>query len=209
VAEQQQRFDDFRRVYNAERPHEALGQETPASRYRLSGRGYPARPEEPHYDAAQAVRRVRSNGEIRWGGELIFLSEALVGEPIGIAETADGDWIVSFFRLPLGLIDRRSKRLRPFAPARPGRGKGLVRNTTGNLSTMFPVQSVNEVSGCSEVGDSTGLRLSFPTSSQPSPPRQGPMGGAEGDVLTAVRGAGIRRSCRIPPSLRGRGSVRA
>jgi transposase InsO family protein len=139
LAAQQQRFDAFRKVYNDERPHEGLGQETPASRYRPSLRGYPQRLEEPHYDAAQAVRQVRSNGEIRWGGELIFLSDALVGEPVGIAETEDGDWIVSFFHVPLGRIDRRSKRLRPFAPARPGRGKGAGAEHNG--------KSVNDVPG--------------------------------------------------------------
>jgi transposase InsO family protein len=140
LAEQQQRFDAFRRVYNAERPHEALGQETPASRYQPSLRGYPERLAEPHYDAAQAVRRVRSNGEIRWGGELIFLSDALVGEPVGIAETEEGDWLVSFFHVPLGLFDRRSKRLRPFAPARPGRRKGRG-------DTEHNGKSVNDVPG--------------------------------------------------------------
>ena len=64
---------------------------------------------------------MRSNGEIRWGGELIFLSETLIGEPVGIAETEEGDWIVRFADLPLGLIDRRTRTLRPYAPARPGR----------------------------------------------------------------------------------------
>ena len=135
---QQQRFDRFRAIYNHERPHEALGQETPASRYRPSTRPYPERLEEPHYDAAHAVRRVRSNGEIRWGGDLIFLSEALVGEPVGIAETETGDWLVSFADLPVGFIDRRSKILRPFAPARPGRRKAQPEQTT---------KSVNDVSG--------------------------------------------------------------
>jgi transposase InsO family protein len=128
-AAQQQRFDRFRAIYNHERPHEALGQETPASRYRPSARPYPQRPEEPHYDPTHAVRRVRSNGEIRWGGDLIFLSETLVGEPVGIAESETGDWIVSFADLPIGRIDRRSKTLRPYAPARPGRRIGHPEQT--------------------------------------------------------------------------------
>jgi putative transposase len=120
-AAQQARFDRFRLEYNHLRPHEALGQETPASRYRKSPRCYPSRIEEPAYDAEHAVRRVRSNGEIKWGGTLIFVSEALVGEPVGIAETETGDWIVRFADHPLGLIGRQTHKLRPFAPARPGR----------------------------------------------------------------------------------------
>ncbi len=138
LAAQQRSFERFRTVYNHERPHEALGQETPASRYRPSPRPYPARLEEPHYDADHAVRRVRSNGEIKWGGELIFVSEALVGEPVGIAETDRGDWIVRFADHPLGLIDRRTRKLRPFAPARPGRRKGAAQ--------QIP-EPVNDVSG--------------------------------------------------------------
>jgi putative transposase len=126
LAAQQRRFDRFRVSYNDERPHEALGQETPASRYQPSRRRYPERLAEPHYDAAQAVRRVRSNGEIRWGGDLIFLSETLVGEPVGVAETETGDWVVCFADLPLGLIDRRSRRLRPLwaGPAGPAQRSG-------------------------------------------------------------------------------------
>ena len=121
LAAQQRRFQRFRRDFNDERPHEALGQETPRSRYQSSPRAYPRRIEEPVYGADQAVRRVRSNGEIKWHGELIFLSEALVGEPVGLAETDSGDWIVRFADNPIAIIQRRSKKLIAFAPARPGR----------------------------------------------------------------------------------------
>ena len=41
---QQRRFEQFRREYNQQRPHEALGMQTPASCYRASPRRYPARP---------------------------------------------------------------------------------------------------------------------------------------------------------------------
>ena len=120
---QQKRFDRFREHYNHERPHEALGQETPASHYTASPRRYPDRIEEPWYDCDHAVRRVRTTGEIKWGGEFVFVSEALVGEPVGIAETKDGDWIVRFADIDLGLIDRQAKKLRRFAAPRPGRRK--------------------------------------------------------------------------------------
>ena len=120
---QQVAFDRFRHTFNQVRPHEALGQETPPSRYTPSTRTYPDRIEEPTYDPEHAVRRVRTNGTIKWGGELVFLSEALIGEPVGIAETLTGDWIVRFADIQLGYIDRRTKKLRHFAPARPGRRK--------------------------------------------------------------------------------------
>jgi putative transposase len=49
--EQQRRFDRFRVHYNHERPHEALGQATPASCYTASARPYPDHIKEPWYNA--------------------------------------------------------------------------------------------------------------------------------------------------------------
>jgi len=127
--QQQARFDRFRRDYNHERPHEALGQEPPAAHYEPSPRPCPDCIPEPWYDADHAVRRVRTSGEIKWGGELIFVSEALIGEPVGIAETELGDWIVRFVDIDLGLIDRNTKRLRRFSAARPGRAEAQPEQT--------------------------------------------------------------------------------
>jgi len=138
LAAQQQRFNDFRAIYNDERPHEGIGQETPASRYQPSPRPYPRRLEGPHYDATQTVRRVRSNGQIKWGGDFLFLSEALIGEHVAVDETETGDWVVSFADLPLALINRRTKKLRRFGPARPGRPKAHHQKTG---------KSVNDVAG--------------------------------------------------------------
>jgi len=83
---QQARFDAFREIYNEERPHEALGQAPPATVWHPSPRPYPSRIDEPAYGSDHAVRRVRSNGEIKWGGGLVFISEALIGELVGVAE---------------------------------------------------------------------------------------------------------------------------
>src|SRR5262249_33565167 len=65
---QQKRFDDFRRVFNEERPHEALDLDTPAAHYQPSPRAYSGRLREPEYSDDHQVRRVRSNGEIKWLG---------------------------------------------------------------------------------------------------------------------------------------------
>jgi len=121
VRAQQARFERFRREYNEVRPHEALGQKTPASLYVASSRSYPCRLREPEYDGESAVRRVRTNGEIKWAGELIFVSAVLTGEPVGITETAGGDWRVCYADIELGYIDRRTHRLlrRPRARADP------------------------------------------------------------------------------------------
>jgi transposase InsO family protein len=114
---QQARFDEFRARYNEERPHEALGQVPPASLYRASLRRLPAGGPEPDYPAEAAVRRVRSNGEIKWAGKLLHLSQALIGERVAIAEDELGRWVVSYYDVPLGLIDRKACKLQRFEAA--------------------------------------------------------------------------------------------
>lgn len=109
---QQARFDRFRQEYNELRPHEALGQKTPASVYVASTRAYPCRLREPEYGGETAVRRVRSNGEIKWAGDMVFISEVLTGEPVGVSETDGGDWRVCYADIELGFIDRGTRRLR-------------------------------------------------------------------------------------------------
>lgn len=121
AAEQQDRFDAFRADFNHQRPHEGLDQTPPAAHWEPSPRPYPERVEEPWYDADHAVRRVRPKGEIKWGGGSVFVSEALAGEPVGLAETEAGNWIVRFCDVDLGLLDRASGKLRRFAATRPGR----------------------------------------------------------------------------------------
>ena len=70
---------------------------------------------------------MRRNGCIKWGGEEVFVSEALAGETVGVAETENGAWIVRFAGIvhfagiDLGLFDRQSRKLLRFPAARPGR----------------------------------------------------------------------------------------
>ena len=89
-----------------------LDQTPPAQHYRPSLRPWPARLEDPWYDADHQVRRVRSNGEIKWQGEKIFIGESLIGELVGIRQTHWGDWLVRFAYLPLALIDYRGLKLK-------------------------------------------------------------------------------------------------
>jgi putative transposase len=111
IRAQQARFDAFRTEYNTERPHEALGQEPPISYYAPSPRAYPKRLEAPSYPTADQVRQVRHNGEIRWSSSTIYVSTALIGEPVGIYEVADG-WLVRYGPIDLGLLDPSQLRLR-------------------------------------------------------------------------------------------------
>jgi len=139
LAEQQVRFDRFRRVFNHERPHEALDFQYPAALYRPSPRPYPCRLREPDYGEGCTVRRVRSNGEIKWRGDTIFVSQVLVGEPVGIERTSSGDWRVRYAEVELGFIDGKRRRLNRWPLSRTLVG-GRVDNAPGALPTRPPPQ---------------------------------------------------------------------
>jgi len=109
---QQERCDSFLSVYNTERPHEALGQVPPASLYEISPRPYPERTPDIEYSPLTEVRRVRSNGQIKWHGEFVYVSEALIGELVGITENKDC-WLVSFGPISLGLLHPQRCSLSP------------------------------------------------------------------------------------------------
>ena len=124
MREQLKRLRAFQRLYNEERPHQALDNATPADRYQISFRRFDGILREPEYGDLE-VRRVRHNGEIKLDGNMIYINAALVGEPVALAENEDG-WTVSYGPLVLGTIAHRGDRLRK--PKR--KGCGLVDNTT-------------------------------------------------------------------------------
>ena len=100
---QQQAFVQFRQEYNHDRPHEALAMQTPAACYTPSARPFPRRLPEVEYPSSYQVRRVRSNGEIKWRGRRLFLSEALIGEPGGLQEVDQDLWRIEFGPIQLAL----------------------------------------------------------------------------------------------------------
>jgi transposase InsO family protein len=113
LPKQQHAFDRFREEYNQRRPHEALGQKTPASIYQPSPTAYPAKLPDVEYDSSFAVRKVRHNGEIKWKGQMIYVSQALAGEPVGLLQTDDGIWQASFSFHRLGTLDDRTGKIIP------------------------------------------------------------------------------------------------
>lgn len=108
LTEQQLRFDKFRREYNDERPHESLGQETPASRYSPSARVFPTRLPELVYPAHFEVRVVSESGAINFRGRKFQVTTALTNQQLGLEETDDDLWTVSFGSLVLGTLHYQS-----------------------------------------------------------------------------------------------------
>jgi len=99
-------FDQYRPVYNTERPHHAHGLATPASRYAPSPRSLPAALPPIVYALEDEVRRVKAKGEITWRNRTYFLGQAFAHEPVALRPTAtDGLYHVFFCHQPLGAID--------------------------------------------------------------------------------------------------------
>jgi putative transposase len=98
IAQIQRAFDVWRDVYNCERPHEALGQNVPASRYRPSARTMPRRLPEVEYDAHEIVRTVSTTrGYISFKGRSWRVPQAFCGERVAIrAMSTDGQYGVFF-----------------------------------------------------------------------------------------------------------------
>jgi putative transposase len=153
LRQQLERFRTFQHIYNEERPHQALGNDTPAAHYVASSRRFNGVLREPEYDPDWAVRRVRPNGTIRWRNEEIYITAALSGEPVGLVECDEG-WRVMFGLLLLGTIAHGGDRLRKpkpkscglvdsaFAPPTAATAPTTATsdlNKTGNVLPMSPV----------------------------------------------------------------------
>ena len=108
---QQRRFDTFCREYNEERPHEALGQEAPATWYHSSERVMPSRVPEPEYPGHFEVRRVSNAGTFRFKKKQLFLSGALPNEWIGLEEYQDGVWSIYFCDVLLARLNEHEYKL--------------------------------------------------------------------------------------------------
>jgi transposase InsO family protein len=89
LATAQRAFDHWRTIYNQERPHDALGLEVPARRYRPCHGEYREHPPAPEYDDPQRVRRVQDGGRIDWRGHTYRIGTAFVGEPVAVRPLSD------------------------------------------------------------------------------------------------------------------------
>jgi hypothetical protein len=108
---QQRRFDRFCVEYNHVRPHEALGNEPPATYYTPSTRVLPARLAPLEYPGHMERRSVFGVGLVSLHNRTVFLSEALVGEAVGLEEVDEGLWTIYFGSVVIGRYDERRSRV--------------------------------------------------------------------------------------------------
>jgi transposase InsO family protein len=108
---QQRAFNQFRALYNDERPHEALNGNTPSSRYRPSARSYPVLLPPIDYPGHFEIRAITAAGTFRFGEKLFFLSNSLKHLPVGLEEIDDGVWSVYFCHVLLTRLNERTQTL--------------------------------------------------------------------------------------------------
>jgi len=109
LAAQQRSFNAFRHEFNQVRPHQSLGQKPPCTalgRYRP----FSSRPRTLAYDTNMEVRSVNANGEIKWLGDLIFLSEVLIDARVGILRIADAICSIHYGSVRIGYLDEIKRR---------------------------------------------------------------------------------------------------
>jgi len=117
----QRQFDQFRDIYNLERPHESLGMNVPVTRYHVSQRPYPEVLPEIEYGPDDHVRKVQAKGEIYFKGKEFSVSKALHRYPVALRPTnIDGRYSVYFCHhkiKELDLTDTNSKKnVSPMSP---------------------------------------------------------------------------------------------
>ncbi|MEX3914971.1 IS481 family transposase [Paraburkholderia sp. BR10872] len=81
-------FDEWRTVYNHQRPHQALQMATPITRYRPSAHPYPETLPPIEYRSDDTVVRVGWNGELRFRCRCFKVSSALHKLPVAVRPSA-------------------------------------------------------------------------------------------------------------------------
>ena len=111
--EQQRAFNHFVREYNEQRPHEALSMKTPSQCYYASARQYPEKEPELEYSGMEHIRRVRHNGEVRWRGRTVYVSEVLRKEPVGLKRNEQDEWELYYGPIYLGRLNETTLKWSP------------------------------------------------------------------------------------------------
>jgi transposase InsO family protein len=105
----QRAFERWRRIYNHERPHEALAMATPAERYRASPRPFPETLAAIEYAAGDVVRKVNINGDISFKGRTVSVGKAFRHQPVALRSTAeDGVFNIHYCAHQIGRLDLRN-----------------------------------------------------------------------------------------------------
>jgi transposase InsO family protein len=111
-------FETWRREFNEERPHQALGMRMPAELYQLSPRKWKGTPEQISYPG-MATRRVKTVGAICYQDQRIFISQALAGWDLGLRYRSEELMEVYFAQLLLGVLEMPTAAFIPITELHP------------------------------------------------------------------------------------------
>jgi transposase InsO family protein len=116
---QQQRMDRWRKEFNEERPHEALGMRLPANVYQPSARRLDERIKPKLYELGVETRRVNVAGFIGLNGGNCYVGESFGGVDVAIERDEESGILqVRYANVKLGQLDESpTARLRPPAYA--------------------------------------------------------------------------------------------
>ncbi len=111
IRDTQKRFDEWRNLYNNERPHEGIGLKRPIDRFRPSKTKFPEILTEIAYEEGDEIRKVQKNGIIEYRGNPIFIGEHLHGERVAVRSTSkDGIFDVYYSKTRLNKLDLTTQK---------------------------------------------------------------------------------------------------
>lgn len=105
-------LSDFVQEYNHVRPHEALGMNTPASRYQPSRKEYNPNPSEWEYPEGSLIKQLNTQGCLEYQRHRYFVCEALAGENVRI-EKIDYHLLIRYQNMYIREIDLKTKKTKP------------------------------------------------------------------------------------------------
>ena len=120
----------FRREYNEERPHEALGQTVPRAHFEASPRRYPRSLLRFACDPWGQPLRVDAKGYVTWEKQRLFLNAAIAHEHVSLSYHEDG-WDVVFGPISLGLLKQRGNEMKFY----PSKGRMVDTREVSGMSS--------------------------------------------------------------------------
>jgi transposase InsO family protein len=92
----QLRFDEWKEIYNTQRPHEGIGLLCPKDRYKPSPRAYPKQLPKIEYPEGEELKKVGSAGTIYFKEKHYFIGQHLAQEYVAVREVENEIYDVYF-----------------------------------------------------------------------------------------------------------------
>lgn len=108
ILAQQEIMDNFKDVYNNQRPHQGIENKVPSDLFKKSKRIYPKQLPDIEYKGATIERELTKKGVFNYGGKEIAISSVLAKQPVGLYQIGEGVMMMKFMDLVLGHLDEKT-----------------------------------------------------------------------------------------------------